>query len=104
MKTIYSEDGVNGCGADEPFGEAAGKGGFFVTGELVNDSTLTLSGHISTTGKPFTGSALSTPESTEVHLTVAPHGVLEPDKMPEQIETLTDPGPNIWWLAIFRYV
>lgn len=90
------------CGGDEPFDGPAGKGAFFVAGHIVSGSTLTLSGNVSKQTEPFVGAPLENPEEAEVHLAVAPHGALDPDKMPEQIQTPTQPDPDIWWLALFR--
>lgn len=41
------------------------------------------------------------PRDVGVHLAVAPHGTLDPAVMPEQINTPTSPGPDIWWVALF---
>lgn len=89
------------CGGDD-LGQPAGGGGYFVSGHMVGGPNLTVSGHVSKGSEPVVGSALSNPKRAEVHLAVAPHGGLDPDKMPDQIKTPTGPGPNIWWLALFK--
>lgn len=76
-------------------------GAFFVAGHAVGGPELTLSGRVSTNTEPFGGERLTNPEGAEVHLAVAPHGGLDPDLMPEQIQTPTGPGPDIWWIALF---
>ena len=76
-------------------------GAFFVSGHVVGGPHLNLSGNISTNTEPFAGEYLENPEGAEVHLAVAPHGELDPGVMPEQIQTPTGPGPDIWWIALF---
>ncbi len=76
-------------------------GAFFVTGHVVSGRKLNLSGRVSTNTEPFAGDQLNNPEGAEVHLAVAPHGGLDPELMPEQIQTPTGPGPDIWWIALF---
>lgn len=90
-----------GCGGDD-LGQPAGGGGYLVSGHMVGGPDLTLGGHVSKGSEPFRGSALSDPMGAEVHLAVAPHGGLDPAKMPAQIKTPTGPGPAIWWLALFK--
>lgn len=87
----------------EPFNppDAEWTGVYAVTGHVVGGSTLTLSGHASRNSEPFLGQALKNPQEAEVHLAVAPHGGLDPDLLPEALNTPTGPGPNIWWLALF---
>lgn len=76
-------------------------GAFFVAGHGVSGPKLNLSGRVSTNTEPFAGDHLDDPEGAEVHLAVAPHGELDPELMPEQIQTPTGPGPDIWWIALF---
>lgn len=89
------------CGSDD-FGQPAGGGGFFVTGHAVGGPNLTLGGQVSKNSEPVVGSTLSNPMGAEVHLAVAPHGALDPAKLPAQIKTPTGPGPDVWWLALFK--
>ncbi len=95
----------NACTAAD-LGEPAGGGAFFVAGHIVGGPHLNLSGRISTNTEPFPtptpGSRLENIEEAHVHLAVAPHGALEPELLPEQIQTPTQPGPDIWWLALFE--
>lgn len=76
-------------------------GAFAVAGHVVGGSTLTLSGNISLDTEPFLGSKLENPREAEVHLAIAPHGALDPELLPEALQTPTGPGPDIWWLALF---
>lgn len=87
----------------DPFEGRPGEwtGVYAVTGHVVGGSTLTLSGHASTNGDPFLGQAVENPREAEVHLAVAPHGALDPNLLPEALNTPTGPGPDIWWLALF---
>lgn len=86
-------------------GAPANGGAFFVAGHVFGGPNLTLSGHISRNSEPFPtatpGSPLENPKGAHVHLAVAPHGALDPALLPEQIQTPTGPGPDIWWLALF---
>lgn len=74
---------------------------FAVAGHVVDGSTLTLSGGVSADTDPFAGEHLENPDEAEVHLAVAPHGALDPELLPEALNTPTGPGPDIWWLALF---
>ena len=77
-------------------------GAFLGSGHLTGGAgTLTLSGYISTNTEPFAGEQLSNPEDARVHLAVAPHGALNPDLMPGQIQTPAGPSPYVWWIALF---
>lgn len=75
---------------------------FLGAGHMVGGDTLTLSGQVNTNTEPFMGDApsLEHPRDVDVHLTVAPHGGLDPDLMPEQIQT-PGGGPAMWWHAVF---
>lgn len=81
--------------------DAEWTGVFGVVGHVVGGSTLTLSGGVSTNTEPFAGENLENPGEAEVHLAVAPHGALDPELLPEALNTPTGPGPDIWWLALF---
>jgi hypothetical protein len=63
--------------------------------------TLTLVGHIEVGDAPFGGPApLDNPTGAEVHLAVAPHGVVIPQLLPDQINTPVG-SPPFWWVALF---
>ncbi len=70
-------------------------------GHVVSGSTLTLSGRASGGTDLFAGEPLANPREAAVHLAVAPHGALDPELLPDALNTPTGPGPNIWWLALF---
>lgn len=77
-------------------------GAFLGAGHVVDGPNLTLSGRVSKKTEPFVGEPLSNPGTAEVHLAVAPHGALDPELMPGQIQTPSGPGPDVWWLAFFE--
>jgi hypothetical protein len=81
--------------------DAEWTGVFAVAGHVVDGSTLTLSGGVSAGTDPFAGENLENPDEAEIHLAVAPHGALDPDLLPEALNTPTGPGPDIWWIALF---
>lgn len=75
---------------------------FLGAGHVVGGRQLTLSGHIAKTTVPFTGGeplgeAVAT---ADVRITIAPHGRVDPDKLPEQIQTPSGSDP-FWWVAQF---
>lgn len=76
-------------------------GAFLGAGHAIAGSHLELSGHVSRRTEPFVGDALENPGGAKVHLAVAPHGMLDPDKLPEQIKT-PDGTPDHWWFALFE--
>lgn len=89
--------------AQDPFNppDAEWTGVYAVTGHVVDGLRLTLSGHGSASSEPFLGEAVENLRETEVHLAVAPHGALDPDLLPEALNTPTGPGSDVWWLALF---
>ena len=88
------------CNGDD-FGPTPARGGAYnFAGHPVDGSTLTLTGHISVGDEPFVGVPLDNPTGAEVHLAVAPHGMVLPDLLPQQINTPIG-TPAEWWLALF---
>ena len=62
---------------------------------------LNLVGHLSVGESQFGGPyGLENPAGAEIHVAVAPHGVLVPELLPEQIRTPVG-SPPFWWLAQF---
>ena len=62
---------------------------------------LSLVGRIAVGEEQFGGPfALDDPANAEVHLAVAPHGVLVPELLPEQLSTPVG-SPPFWWIALF---
>ncbi len=78
-----------------------GAGAFNAAGHLVAGPVLQLSGSVTLESTPFGGAPLTDPETAEVHFAVAPHGMLQPDHMPNQIQTPIG-DPSYWWVALFQ--
>jgi hypothetical protein len=79
-----------------------GKGGVynFAGHPTSGGGSLNMVGHISVGETQFGGPfALENPTGAEIHLAVAPHGILIPDLMPQQMRTPAG-GPPLWWVAL----
>lgn len=88
------------CNGDD-LGDTPARGGAYnFAGHIVGGSTLNFAGHVSVGEAPFGGVPLDNPAGAEIHLAVAPHGMVQPDLLPTQI---THPigGPPQWWIAVF---
>jgi len=92
-------DGV--CDLNDLGNTPARGGAYNFAGHPVSGSTLNLAGHISVGSTPFLGAPLDNPLGADVHLAVAPHGMVQPDLLPTQITTPIG-TLNEWWLAIFE--
>lgn len=91
-------DGI--CNGDD-LGNPDSRGGAYnFGGHVVGGSTLNLTGHVSVGEEPFAGMPLDNPAGAEIHLAVAPHGMVLPELLPTQITTPIG-NPALWWLAIF---
>lgn len=91
-------------GAPAPNDFTEGRGGVYsFAGHAISGSgSLNLVGHISVGDAQFGGPfALDNPTGAEIHLAVAPHGVLVPELMPQQINTPVG-NPSFWWLALLQ--
>ena len=92
------------CGSDDIGANTDARGGAYnFAGHVSGGGNLRLTGHISTGDTPFGGEAhapLENPAGAEVHLAVAPHGMLQPELLPNQMQTPIGSGP-FWWLALF---
>jgi hypothetical protein len=86
-------------GADARNG-TPGAGAFNVAGHLVAGPVLQLNGNVTFASTPFGGAPLTDPQTAEVHLAIAPHGALQPETMPNQLQTPIG-GPSYWWIAAF---
>ena len=76
-------------------------GAFNAGGHVVGGAPhLQLSGHVSLNSEPFAGMRLLEPRTAEVHFAIAPHGELNPEYMPNQIQTPIG-SPDFWWMAFF---
>ena len=80
-----------------------GRGGVYnFAGHAISGrGSLNMVGHISVGETQFGGPfALDNPTGAEIHLAVAPHGLLVSELMPQQINTPVG-NPSFWWLAPF---
>jgi hypothetical protein len=95
-------DGV--CDGDDIGADTPARGGVYnFAGHVSGGGNLQLSGHISNGETPFGGAAhapLENPAGAAVHLAVAPHGTLQPNLLPGQIQTPIG-SPPLWWAAVF---
>jgi len=89
------------CGLDDIGHLHPARGGIFsVSGHVMGGGAqLTFAGHISLQDEAI-GAALQSPLTAQVQLVVIPHGMLDPQALPEQISGLSA-GPPFWWLAVF---
>ena len=90
-----------GAAAPNDFTTAMGGVYNFAGHPVSGGGALNLVGHISVGELQFGGPfGLEDPTDAEIHVAVAPHGVLVPELMPEQIRTPVG-SPPFWWLAQF---
>jgi hypothetical protein len=90
-------------GNDIGAGTAAQGGVYNIAGHVSGGGNLQMVGHVSTGATPFGGAnhaPLQNPRGAEVHVAIAPHGLLDPNIMPGQIKTPIG-DPTFWWLAFF---
>ena len=88
------------CNGDD-IGPTAAQGGVYnIAGHVSGGGNLQMVGHVSTGETPFGGVPLQNPLGAEIHVAVAPHGLLDPSLMPGQIKTPVG-NPTFWWVAFF---
>lgn len=91
------------AGAPAPNDFTRARGGVynFAGHAISGGGSLNLVGHISVGETQFGGPfALENPFGAEIHLAVAPHGVLVPELLPQQINTPVG-NPTFWWISVF---
>jgi len=99
-------DGV--CGVDDVLGPNCPNvqaGAVKLGGHIVGGKLLHLSGHLAAGEGPLgpLGCApLIDVSGAEVHLAVAPHGMLMPHLLPAMISTPPGGGPGYWFPAVFE--
>lgn len=89
-------------GTPAPNDFTEGEGGVYnFAGHAISGrGSLNMVGHISVGETQFGGPfALENPTEAEIHLAVAPHGLLVSELMPQQINTPVG-SPPYWWLAL----
>jgi len=91
------------CGADDLGVGTAAKGGVYnAGGHPASGGELTITGRIGVGETPFNHAPLESPSTAEIHLAVAPHGALDPSRLPEDLRLPTgSPTCDCWWVAIF---
>jgi len=89
-------------GAPPPndFSDASGGVYNFAGHAVSGGGTLSMIGHIEVGEASFGGNVLLNPMGAEVHLAIAPHGVVVPSLLPDQINTPVG-GPPFWWVGLF---
>jgi hypothetical protein len=92
------------CNGDDIGAGTAAQGGVYnIAGHVSGGGNLQMVGHVSTGATPFGGAnhaPLQNPRGAEIHVAVAPHGLLDPSIMPGQIKTPIG-SPPFWWVAFF---
>lgn len=102
------EQCMNGqCSAADVLGpncENAQAGAVALGGHIVGGKVLHISGHLSAGDGPLGAlgcAALTNVEGGEIHLAVAPHGMLQPHLMPTMIGVPPGGGPGYWFPSVF---
>jgi hypothetical protein len=91
-----------GSPAPNDFTRARGGVYNFAGHAISGGGTLNLVGHIEVGEPQFDGPfALENPAGAEVHLAIAPHGVVIPELLPDQINTPVG-SPPYWWVGLFN--
>ena len=99
--------GSGGCSAADVLGPNcvnAQAGAVKLGGHIAGGGTLRLSGHLQRGEGPLgpLGCApLTNVLGAEIHIAVAPHGMLNPALLPDQISTPPGGGPGYWLPAVF---
>ena len=92
------------CDSDDiGVGTDAQGGVYNIAGHVSGGGNLQMVGHVSTGETPFGGAGhapLQNPLGAEVHVAIAPHGMVDPSNMPAQISTPIG-NPSFWWVAFF---
>lgn len=107
----YPDECANGpgeCSGPDLFNPAVGAGVYNFAGHPTGaGGKLVLNGSIKV-GQPAGGppgstmAPLSNPGGAEVHMAIAPHGLIDPSNMPAQARTpVGNPACACWWVAVF---
>jgi hypothetical protein len=100
-------DKCNGpCDGNDLGAGTAAKGGVYnIGGHVASGGSLTIAGQIAVGEPPFAAptAPLESPSTAEIHLAVAPHGVLNPSLLPDDFHLPTgSPTCGCWWVAFFK--
>ncbi len=88
------------CDGGDLTNAAARGGAYNFAGHIVGGTTLNFAGSVGIGDTPFAGFPLDDPANAEVHLAVAPHGMMQSDLLPTQINTPIG-TPAHWWISVF---
>jgi len=97
-----------GCSALDVLGPNcvnAQAGAVQLGGHIVGGPRLELAGHLSVGHGPLgpLGCApLTNVEGADIHLAIAPHGMLNPELLPDMIEVPPGGGPGYWFPSVFE--
>ncbi|MDH3750976.1 MAG: hypothetical protein OEU90_05310 [Gammaproteobacteria bacterium] len=90
-----------GAPGPNDFTEAAGGAYNFAGHAVSGGGSLNMVGHISVGESNFGGpSTLQNPYGAEIHVAIAPHGIVIPGLLPGQFNTPIG-GPPFWWVSLF---
>jgi hypothetical protein len=101
-------NGPGNCSGPDLFNPDVGAGVYNFAGHPTGaGGNMVLTGRIGV-GQPAGGppgstmAPLSNPEGAEVHMAIAPHGLIDPSNMPAQANTpVGSPACGCWWVAEF---
>ncbi len=87
---------------DLGFGTGANGGVYNVGGHVASGSSLMVAGRIGVGQAPFAFAPLESPGTAEIHVALAPHGALDPSKLPNEFRIPAgNPFCDCWWVALF---
>ncbi len=92
-----------GCSGDD-LGTATGANGGVhnVGGHIASGGVLNISGRIGVGADPFAFASLESPQTAEIHVALAPHGWVDPSRLPNEFRIpVGSPFCGCWWVAIF---
>ena len=99
----YPENCTDPCNGDDlGFATGANGGVYNVGGHAVSGAALTIAGRIGVGEQPVAFAPLESPETAEIHVALAPHGVLDPTTLPGEFRSPAgSPVCGCWWVSIF---
>lgn len=90
-----------GAPAPNDFTEGAGGAYNFAGHAVSGGGSLNMVGHISVGESNFAGPfTLQNPYGAEIHVAIAPHGIVIPGLLPGQFNTPIG-NPTFWWVSLF---